>query len=141
MKYPLILTILILILPMQVHAFDFHGVKSGMTKEEVSKSMKSLGAKNGKYDKSKWEEFKSISFPPHVAVLKYNHNEKLMEMSLGYSTYKLSTTAVDALKSVIKSKFKGTILELENTVGVVLLDVNIMNRDIEYYKKKFKKEL
>ena len=103
--------------------------------------MKLLDAKNNNYDKSKWTEFKSLSFPPHVAILTYDHDGKLLEMSLRYRTYKLSATAVNALKSVFKSKFKGTILELKDTIGVVLTDANLMKLDIEYYKNKYKEEL
>jgi len=141
MKRLLFITFLVLMMPIHAYAFNFHGVKSGMTKEEIEKTMEALGAKNNKYDESKWEEFKSIGFPPVFAILKFDHNGKLLEMQLFYSTYKLPSTAIEALKHVLKSKFKATMLDLDNSIGVILVDASLMKRDIEFYKQLFLKEL
>jgi hypothetical protein len=122
-------------------AFDFHGVKSGMTKEQVEQAMTAIGAKNARYPDNKWEEFKTIDFPPLTVLTEYDHAGKLMELQLGYATNKLSSPAISALKSALETTFKATIHELENVLAVIVTDETILKNDFDHYKAKFNKEL
>lgn len=141
MKKIIIITFFTIFISNYAIAFDFHGIKSGMTKEQVMKAMSKLGAKKAGYPDNKWEGFKSITFSPHTALTEYDYAGKLLELQLGYSTYKFSRSKMAAIKSVLKSKYKAIILELDNGLGAILTDEKILRSDIQYYKNKYKKEM
>lgn len=119
-------------------AFDFHGIKSGMTKEEVRDAMAAIGATGYL---GGWESFKSIAFPPNRIVDGYDHTGKLMQLQLVYRIYGLSSPALSALKSTLETRLKAVVLELEKVIFATVSDEDILSADLEYYRNKFAQEL
>ena len=134
---------LAILFPVNALAFDWHGVRSGMTMEQVQEAMVQIGAiEKRSYPDNYWEQFETILFPPSMASVRLDHAGKLLELQLSYKTRSLSMSAMSALKDVLKSKFNARIIaESDGLLAIVIVDEKTRQNDIEHYKRKFAAEL
>lgn len=145
MKKMVLFLCLFTFLPVQVFAFDFYGIKSGMTKEDVSSLFRTddLTSLEGddleKYPKLANTEYWDISFS-------FTSDNKLWKIIArvrqGYSTLR-KIAKKEALISKYKAEnIKKTSEEVVNGVtyyyyNVILIDQKLVDIEIEKFKKYY----
>jgi len=145
---------LLIIIPINSNAFDFHGIKSGMNNEQVSSIIKQLGASQDKYNQvdllsGDVKALKGIKKSPILISFEYNDKDELYKMQINYRG-DLSYPSGLGLKLALEQLFKVDVKETSIDIGysikvaslvIVLLDDVIFTSTINRYKKKYISEL
>jgi len=134
-------------------AFEFHGIKSGMSKEAVSAALTSLGVAQDKYNQvdlltGDIESLKGVKHSPIMLSFTYNDKDQLYKMQVNYRG-DLSTPRGLGLKLALEDRYKAEVKEtaikfysisIESLV-ILLVDEKILNSTIARYKEKYLSEL
>jgi len=139
------------------HAFDYHGIKSGMTKAEVSEVLKGLGATQDKYNQVdlmglagmiKDKKLKDVNESPIMMSFTYNYEDRLYKLQLNYLTDQTGPRGL-GLKQALEAKFGAEVTEgrlklystsIDNTVAI-LIDEKMVKSAIAHHKSKYMGEL
>jgi len=134
------------------HAFDYHGIKSGMTKAEVSEVLKGLGATQDKYNQvdlmGKDKKLKDVNESPIMMSFTYNYEDRLYKLQLNYLTDQTGPRGL-GLKQALEAKFGAEVTEgrlklystsIDNTVAI-LIDEKMVKSAIAHHKSKYMGEL
>ena len=120
--------VLLLVCPLHVHAFDFHGIKSGMSKDQVAKSLEALGAR-APNDKNSVgllpKGLNSVEFSPSQIKFSFDHEDRLYSLVLVYTEafgIELDGVPGRAFILAIERKYKATLERERDTVFATLVD-------------------
>ena len=139
-----IVGILVFVIALPAHGFDFHGIRSGMRKEEVSEVAKQLGAsisRDGTVtigDKG----LSGMSPSPESITPAYDNQGHLYQLNLVYHLYDVITKGLryysdperKALKLALEEKYQATVLQEKVRYYVEMVDQEMLDNYISYLK-------
>lgn len=143
-----IIIFLTLTFAFNTHAFDYYGIKSGMSKEEVEVKLKSFGVSQDSYNQVDMitgdvKSLKGIELSPIMISFTYNFEDKLYKLQVNYRGTLSNPNGV-ALKSALQEKFKITPIESEvkvysisiETLALMFLDDEIVSSTVSKLKQE-----
>ena len=136
MKIRIISAALLILATFQSLAFEYHGIKSGMTRNEVAQSMAPLGGNKSKHSDT-WSDIKNIPFPPQDIELIYDHNDRLYRAVLRYWVANIPDAQASALRVVLPEKYGAVIAGNSQEVVAVFTDDLLLEKSIEHYKIEY----
>jgi hypothetical protein len=73
------------------YAFDYHGIKSGMTKDQISKVLSGLGVNKVPDEVSYLSDvqLKGVAIMPYILSMEYDYEGKLYKLELTYMGHRL----------------------------------------------------
>jgi len=145
--------VLALLFSIPAYAFDYHGIKSGMSKSEVSAVLSKLGTTQDEYNQvdllmGDVKKLKGVKYSPIMISFTYNYDGKLYKMQLNYYQDQSGPKGI-GLKAALESKFKAVVREgrvklytssIDTTVAL-LIDDEIVKKSIAHHKNTLLKEL
>ena len=148
-----ILTLFILV-PVSVQAFDFHGIKSGMSNKQVSTELTKFGIsqdKNNQVDliTGDTKNMKGVKHSPIMIYFTYNDKDQLYKMQINYHG-DFSTPSGLGLKLALEQLYKTDVKETEikfydtirvESLAIILINKSIVESTINRYKNKYLEEL
>lgn len=151
MKKNILSVCFVLILSSQAFSFDFHGIKSGMTSDDVAalfnshdKNFKSVYGDNlKKYNKLANSEYWEIYFS-------YTKDKKLWKITARILLGGYSTLDKIALKQALNEKYKGNTIQEDSETSsygrsyyysLILIDENLSDSEINKLKNEYSKKI
>ena len=107
MRYHFLVALLVAFTSGNALAFDFHGVKSGMSKEQVSSALNRLGiSDSSSYVDVGDDGISGVKPSPRFLSFGYDHQGKLYQMNIDYLFIKKDLTGpqTEAFKEVLEEK-------------------------------------
>ena len=155
MKKAVLVFAFAILISANAQAFEFHGIKSGMSKEAVSAVLESLVVAQNKrygyevaqdelvYDSNGVDNIKSlkgVKHPPLSLSLKYNDKDQLYAMEV---VYRIDLSEPDGLglKLALEHLYKAEVKVTRRFGSLFLVDEQIFNSTIARYKEKYLSEL
>jgi len=142
-----IVAILVLVISIPAHAFDFHGIKSGMTMKQVSDVTKQLGvslSQDGSItigDKG----LPGVKLSPERITTAYDDHGRLYQLTLVYPLLDYATNQLreysdperEALKLALENKYQATVITGKARYYVQIVDREMLESYVSYLKKRF----
>lgn len=133
-----IIAINLTFISVNTHAFEFEGVKSGMTKEEIiALGIKFDGVRSKKLDQVNWKSI--IDWVPHLdvdeAVFVFDHNLKLYGLNITFEPSDDSTAASIGERRAVQEFCNAEYFESILEFGCNYRDDDLLRDAIEHYKK------
>lgn len=135
----LLFVLVFLLFPVHVQAFDFHGIKTGMSKDQVSEALKYLGApapneRVSLVQLSEGQSLKGVKWSPRSISFEYDHEDRLYSLTL---TYPVSLRGPNdppvggmhglAFRSALEKKY-GATLDLKDVLrGISVLEAKVVD--------------
>ena len=141
----IVLFLFMVLLIQNAYAFDFHGIKSGMFKNDVMIAFKNAGgykfpSTNGNEEVMRFKD-KIIKKAPNNVEFFYTHDSILYEMVLTYDDIK-NKIEKDAFITAMKRKYNSYFEEIHvyedlYVLKFVLRDESIVQQEMNYYINSF----
>jgi len=131
--------IVLFAVPLQLQAFDFHGIKAGMSKDQVYQALKLLGAPAPSetvslVQMSAAEGLKGVKWSPRSISFHYDHEDRLYSITLSYpvSLRRSEDPPVTGLRgtafrSALEKKYGATLEIKEVLRGITALEAKIVD--------------
>ena len=143
MRYTLFAIIIFLSTPS--FAFDFHGIKSGMTESQVSSALKKLGVSDpdSSYASLGDNGISGVKPSPRRLSFGYDHEGKLYQMNIDYVFISEGLTGPQtvAFKAVLEEKYKALIKDDKYGYEAILIDQKMLDKLISHHKSVFLKTM
>lgn len=105
----------------EAKAFEFHGIKSGMSEEEFAQTISALG---GAYNKGRVkmpdDGLSGVEFSPLHMSPEFDNNGKLYSITISYLPLLMDGVRVGPFKAAFKRKYKVDISEEIDGRSVIL---------------------
>lgn len=138
MKNYLFILLFAITFPTSAFAFDYHGIKSGMTKDQISKVLSGLGVNKAPSEVSSpiLVQLKGVAIGPSLLSMEYDYEGKLYKLELIYTSFPKDVNAV-ALHQAITEKYKAEIEIEGGSLTVTIVDEKRMLKNILHYKNEY----
>lgn len=127
-------------------AFDFHGVKSGMNRDEVANVFESLGLNRADIrDDRIYTGIGDLVISPSVKMF-FDHQGKLYKLQLHYGTHSVKSAYLDPLYrkaffDALVFKFGGVVTGGDGNIICTMTDEALENAYLHYLKDEYVKQL
>lgn len=148
------ITILLGLFSISAYSFDYHGIKSGMTKDEVQAILKceysscTFGDDDDPEDNAVLDKFFGETKPANLKRIEfaYTHDHKLWRIRLKFETYKIGIALPVGFKMALEEKYTDASVDEETDRSgflpksiyyAFLIDSELFAADVEYWKEEF----
>jgi hypothetical protein len=149
------LTLILLLTSFNSFAFDYHGIQSGMTKDEVKALLECadnecvVGDEDSPADNPALDLFFEETKPANLKKLEfaYTQDEKLWRIRLHFQQYKFGIAMPAGFKLALEEKYPDASIDEEvdrsgyfpkTNYYAFLIDSELFLEDVNYWKEKFK---
>lgn len=140
MKKYLLILLFAITLPTSAFAFDYHGIKSGMTKDQISKVLSGLGVNKAPNEVSRLSDvqLKGVAIMPYIMSMEYDYEGKLYKLKLTYMGHRLPEGVNTlAFHQALTEKYKAEIEIEKASLTATIVDEKMMLKNILHYKNEY----
>jgi hypothetical protein len=134
MKKYLLILLVIAINP--AFAFDYHGIKSVMTKEKVSSVLAEIGVKTKEVSFISDVKLNGVEIVPYIMTFEYDYQNKLYKIEMTYMGHHLEGVNTVAFHQALTEKYKAEIEIERGSLKAILLDSKLQLKNILHYKNE-----